>query len=225
MHVIGYMRVSTDEQARSGLGLEAQRARIEAEAARRGWTVSWYADEGWSAKTLKRPGIAAALAALKRGDAQALVVAKLDRLSRSVLDFADVLRTGSRQGWAVVALDLGVDTTTAAGELVAGVMMQVAQWERRVIGERTAAAIRAKQARGEAHGRPVALLPSAEARLLALRGQGLGARRIATALNDEAVPTAHGGTWHPSTVTRILTRLGISASAPARHSASTAVSA
>ena len=154
MRVIEYLRCSTEEQARSGLGLDAQRATITAEADRRGWDVEWMADEGWSAKTLKRPGISAALARLKRHEADALVVARLDRLSRSVPDFANVLRLAQQQRWAVVALDLGVDTTTAAGELVAGVMMQVAQWERRVIGERTSVALRAAQARGVHVGRP-----------------------------------------------------------------------
>lgn len=206
MKVIGYLRVSTDEQGRSGLGLDAQRATIAAQAAARGWDVEWMADEARSAKTMNRPGLRLALDALRRGDARAIVVAKLDRLSRSVQDFATLLDTARAQGWAVVALDLGVDTTTSAGELVANVMAAVAQWERRVIGERTSAALHAAAARGVRVGRPPALDPATEARLLTLRAAGMSHRRIAEALAREGLATAHGGSWHPSTVARILAR-------------------
>ncbi len=82
MKVIGYLRVSTDEQADSGLGLAAQRSGITIAARSRGWQVRWVEDAGYSAKNLDRPGVQAALSALAKGDADALVVAKLDRLSR-----------------------------------------------------------------------------------------------------------------------------------------------
>src|SRR4051794_29141308 len=81
---LGYLRVSTDEQANSGLGLEAQRAAILAEAQRRGWAeadVQWIEDAGYSGKDTRRPGIRLALEVLKRGEAAGLVVAKMDRLS------------------------------------------------------------------------------------------------------------------------------------------------
>ena len=81
MHVLGYLRVSTEEQARSGLGMEAQRERITQEADRRGWQVTWITDDGYTAAHLDRPGITAALAALRTHEADALVVAKLDRLT------------------------------------------------------------------------------------------------------------------------------------------------
>lgn len=207
MKVIGYLRVSTDEQARSGLGLDAQRFAITRYAELMGWDVEWIGDEGQSGKDTVRPGLTLALGMLKRGDAQALVVAKLDRLSRSVHDFSGMLNKARKQNWAVVALDLSIDTTTITGELVANILMSVSQWERRAIGQRTSEALRAKQARGERVGRPAALSPEVEARLLLLRAQGLSFRRIAQALNDEAVPTAHGGAaWHPTTVARILAR-------------------
>jgi DNA invertase Pin-like site-specific DNA recombinase len=117
MHVLGYVRVSTEEQADSRAGLEAQRAAILRECRRRGWKlVELVEDAGYSAKDLKRPGIQAALEVLRRGDARALVVAKLDRLSRSMLDFTAVMAKAQKQGWALVALDCAVDTTTPAGE-------------------------------------------------------------------------------------------------------------
>jgi DNA invertase Pin-like site-specific DNA recombinase len=208
MRALGYMRVSTEEQADSRLGLEAQQATIDAYAAAHGWDIDWYADEGMSGKTLERPALRHALAELDARRAGVLVVSKLDRLSRSVADFAGLLEQAQRRHWSVVAIDLGVDTSTSAGELVANVMASVARWERRVIGERTSAALRAAQARGVHVGRPAALSAKSQARLLELRAAGLSLAKIATHLNAERVPTAHGGAWHPTTVSRILARLG-----------------
>lgn len=205
MKVIGYLRVSTDEQANSGLGLDAQRATIQTAADARGWDVVWIEDAGHSAKTLKRPGIVKALALLKKGEAQGFVVAKLDRLSRSVQDFAATMDTARKQGWALVAVDLGVDTTTPAGELVANVMAAVAQWERRVISDRTVDALAAAKARGTRLGRPRAIDPVLLARIIDMRTAGGSLRQIATALNDEGVPTVAGGRcWHPGTIRGLL---------------------
>ena len=158
MQVIGYVRVSTDEQSTSGAGLAAQRAAIEAECARRGWQlVTTFEDAGYSAKDLKRPGVQEALDTLQRGEAGALVVAKLDRLSRSMLDFTAIMATATKQSWALVALDCAVDTTTPAGEAMANVLATFAQFERRLIGQRTREALAAKRAAGVRLGRPLSL--------------------------------------------------------------------
>lgn len=204
--VIGYTRVSTEEQGRSGLGLAAQRHAIATHAAAKGWDVLWLCDEGLSAKSLDRPALQEALGLLKHGEAQAIVVSKLDRLSRSAQDFAGLLAVARKQKWAVNALDVGVDTTTPGGELVANVMAAVAQWERRAIGERTSVALRAAQARGVKLGRPRAISEDAETRVYEFRARGMSYKRIATRLNAENVPTAHGGSWHASTVSRLLNR-------------------
>lgn len=215
--MIGYLRVSTDEQANSGLGLEAQREAIQRYADQQGWTVVWYEDAGKSGANLDRPALQEALARLhpKKRDVEGLVVAKMDRLSRSVADFARLLELAQKRRWSVVAIDLGVDTTTAAGELVANVMMSVAQWERRVIGERTSAALQTLKRQGVKLGRPVTLPPETAAKVQALRAEGLSFARIATRLNEECIPTAHGKQWVPSTVSRLLDRLTKEAAAPA----------
>ena len=204
--VIGYIRVSTEEQADSGLGLEAQRATITSECHRRGWElVAMYEDAGSSAKTIaRRPGAVAALEALERGEAAALVVAKLDRATRSTVDAAQLLERAQRGGWSLVALDLGVDTTTPAGELVANVMAAVAQWERRAIGARTKEALAAKRAQGVRLGRPRVVPRRVVTRITKARRAGQGWSAIARTLEADGVPTAHGGSrWHPSTVRAI----------------------
>lgn len=143
--VVGYIRVSTDEQGDSGAGLEAQRAAIAAEAKRRGWHLVEILEDTASGKTMtRRPGLAAALQRLESGAADALAVAKLDRLSRSLLDFAGLVERSRKQGWQLVALDLGVDTTTPAGEMMANVLAAFAQFERRLISQRTSDALKVK---------------------------------------------------------------------------------
>src|SRR5690349_6764124 len=103
MRAIGYARVSTTEQGASGLGLDAQRAAIEVEVERRGWAPACLLEDVASGGTLdKRPALSSALDALDRGDADVLVVAKLDRLSRSLADFAALMRRAKQRGWALV---------------------------------------------------------------------------------------------------------------------------
>lgn len=207
--MIGYLRVSTEEQANSGLGIEAQREAIQRYADQHGWDIVWYEDAGLSAKSLARPALQEALARLhpKKRDVDGLLVAKLDRLSRSVVDFAGVLELARARKWALVAIDLGVDTSTPTGELVANVMMSVAQWERRVIGERTSAAMQAAKRQGKRISRDPVLPAATAAKVQALRAEGLSFARIATRLNEEGVPAAMGGTWHTSTVSKTLARL------------------
>jgi DNA invertase Pin-like site-specific DNA recombinase len=203
---IGYLRVSTDEQADSRAGLDAQRAAILAEAERRGWhLVEVIEDAGFSGKDLNRPGIAAALDALRRHKADTLVVAKLDRLSRSMLDFAALMDRASREHWALVALDLGVDTTTPAGEMMANVLATFAQFERRLIGQRTRDALAIKRASGTLLGRRRTMPDAVLARIRAERAEGRTLRAIADGLTADAVPTVQGGMrWYASTVRKAL---------------------
>src|SRR5688500_3336091 len=109
MRVVAYLRVSTSEQRDRRAGLEAQRAAIARECERRGWTViETIEDAGYSARDLRRPGIKIALEMLERKTADALVVAKVDRLSRSMVDFSALMAKAQREGWALVALDAPV---------------------------------------------------------------------------------------------------------------------
>jgi DNA invertase Pin-like site-specific DNA recombinase len=208
MRIAAYVRVSTDEQHKSGAGVAAQRASIASEAARRGWQiVDVFEDNGYSARDLNRPGIQAALAAVADGDADALVVAKLDRLSRSMLDFTSLMARAAKEDWAVIALDVAVDTSTPSGEAMANVLATFAQLERRLIGQRTADALAIKREQGIRLGRPAAIPPKLAARIRRARTRGATLRKIAGDLNASGVPTPHGGReWRPSSLERVLMR-------------------
>ena len=152
--VVGYVRVSTDKQAERGLSLDAQRGRLEAWAALYGAElVAVVVDAGESAKTLVRPGLTRALAMLDAHEADTLLVAKLDRLTRSVRDLDTLLSEHFGNGGAdLVSVAESIDTHSAAGRLVLNVLASVSQWEREAIGERTAAALSVKSDRGERVG-------------------------------------------------------------------------
>lgn len=210
--VIGYVRVSTDEQGTSDAGLAAQQRAIEQECARRGWVLSRIEGDVASGAKLDRPGLNAALEAVATGEVGGLVVAKLDRLSRSVAQFANLLERFRSKGWGLVILDLGIDTTTVMGEAMATMAATFAQMERRRIGERTREALAIKRAQGVRLGRPPTLAGALVERIAQERAQGRTLAAIADDLNREAVPTAHGGTrWHPATVRSVVMRLAVAA--------------
>lgn len=207
MRVIGYCRVSTNEQGDSGAGLEAQESAIRSEVERRGWTLTDVRSDVASGKSLrKRDELGRTLRDLRDGNADGLVVAKLDRLSRSVLDFAGVMETAAEEGWSLVVIDLGVDTTTTNGKLIAHIMIALAQWERELIGDRTRTALAAVRARGTQLGRPRAVERDTLRLIRVLREAGHSWQRIADALAAEGVTTGQGGQWHAATVRKLYMR-------------------
>jgi DNA invertase Pin-like site-specific DNA recombinase len=199
-----YTRVSTSMQAESGLGMAAQENACRAEAARRQWDViDVVTDAGESGGGLNRPGVQEVFKRLVAGEADVLLVAKLDRLSRSVADFVDLLQWTEKGKIALVALDLGLDTSTSAGRLVATVMAAVGQWERETIGTRTREAADVRRQRGSKMGRDGVrdTRPELAERISTLRASGSTWQSIADVLNDEKVPTVRGGTqWRVSSV-------------------------
>ncbi|GAB2736780.1 recombinase family protein [Sinomonas soli] len=203
---IGYVRVSTEEQVVSGLGLDAQRREIQAKADAAGWRLEFIEDAGLSGKSMARPGIQDALQRLNARKADILVVAKLDRLSRSLADGAAVMQQAMRRGWSLVSCDAGdIDMSTPTGEALAGSMLVFSQLERRLIGQRTAAALAVKRANGVRLGRPQALSDDVVRRVLEQREAGLSMAAIAAGLEADSVPTAREGShWHASTVRAVL---------------------
>jgi DNA invertase Pin-like site-specific DNA recombinase len=203
---LAYVRVSTTDQAEHGASLAAQRATLIAEGARRGWNVEVVADEGKSGKTLKRPGLQKALRRLDTGEAAFLMAVRLDRVSRSVADFAGLIDRSARKGWGLVLLDSGVDTSNAAGRFTANVLASAAQYERELISVRTREGIAQRKTEGAVFGRVVAdeHLPVYR-RILELHDAGTSMSSIARMLNDDGTPTARGGKWYQSTIKAVLT--------------------
>ena len=205
--VIGYTRVSTEEQGVSGAGLAAQRRAIKAECDRRGWQLVRVEEDVLSGKTLNRPGLTNALDACRSAEVSGIVVAKLDRLSRSLVDFAGLLVEAQAKGFNLVALDLGVDLSTPAGEFLASVMASAAQWERRIIGQRTKDALAVRKEQGVKLGRPPLPRDALGRRIASMRKRGLTLQGIADKLNAEGIPTLRGGReWRPSSVRVVLNR-------------------
>ncbi len=201
--MFGYTRVSTDEQAETRNGLEAQQAVIAAEATRRDWDMEYFTDPGVTGKIVG-PQLQEVLQLLSSEQGEGLVVSKLDRLSRSILNASRIIEAANEQGWALVVLDLGVDLTTAAGRMMAHTMLSFAQYERELISERTKAGLAAKKARNEPIGRPRLAKPGVVRRIVLDREAGLSFDRIASALTAEGVLSPAGRpTWQPSTVRRI----------------------
>lgn len=202
---LGYIRVSTIEQADKGASLDAQRAALTAEAERRGWDLRIVADEGVSAKTMNRPALQDALQQLDAGKADHLMAIRLDRVSRSVADFAGLLDRAHRRGWGLVLLSPNLDTSTPEGRFTANVLASAAQYERELIGARTREAMAQRKAEGVHVGRPKELPDSVYRRIISDRAEGRSMAAIAAALTADGVPTARGGSWHASTVHRVLT--------------------
>lgn len=199
---IGYLRVSTEEQAASGAGLDAQEHTIRSHADGRTWALAGLVhDDGYSAKDLNRPGITEVLRMLHDGEVGGLVVAKLDRLSRSILDFAGLMERSQREGWALVIIDMDIDTSSPIGKMIAHVMASFAQFEREMIGLRTREALAAKKAAGVKLGRRPTLPAEVRVHIRSMRAAGQSYPEIARILNHLGVPTAHTGRqWWPSTV-------------------------
>jgi DNA invertase Pin-like site-specific DNA recombinase len=199
---MGYRRVSTEEQGESGLGLTAQTDAIRAACAYRDWTLLGICEDVASGKSrARRPGLATALDAVHDGTAGTLMVAKLDRLSRSMLDFATIMEDAHRSRWNLVALDLGVDLSTPAGELLASVMAAMAQWERAMIGQRTREAMAVLKDQGVHVGREQVVGEEVARLIRQRRAADVPYAVIARELNAQGIPTGHGGRrWWPSTV-------------------------
>lgn len=205
VRAIAYVRVSTSEQALEGASLEAQQVALEAEAARRRWAVEVVSDCGFSAKSLNRPGLQTALARLDAGDADALIALRLDRLSRSVVDFAGLLARARKRHWRLVMLSPDLDTEDAAGKFTAHVLAAAAEYERDLIGARTREGMQQRRTEGVHLGRAPVLPLEVVERVLAQRGAGLSIRAIATSLTADAIPTARGGAvWSSSSVQSVL---------------------
>jgi DNA invertase Pin-like site-specific DNA recombinase len=220
MNAIGYARVSTDKQADFGVSLEAQTEKVRAMAVVQGSELlDVIVDAGESAKSLNRPGMERLLALVDAGAVNTVIVAKLDRLTRSVKDLAELLERFTRRGVSLVSVAESLDTGTAAGRLVLNIMVSVSQWEREAIGERTRDAMHHKRANGErvgtvpfgyrvaadgCHLEPEPAEQSILSRIRELKAAGFTTRRIAAELNREGCTTRRGTAWRHEYVVKAL---------------------
>jgi DNA invertase Pin-like site-specific DNA recombinase len=211
---VAYLRVSTAEQVESGLGIEAQLAAVEAEAERRGLRLTaTLVDEGVSGSVPPedRGQLTEALALLDSGKAGVLLVAKVDRLSRSLADLMVLLKAAERAGWCVVSADGLLDSCSLQGRIMGMVLGVVAEIEREFIRSRTREAMAAKRSRGERVGRPIDTPVPVRRRLAKLRASGLTLQAVAETLNGEGVTTAQGRRWSAGNVDRVIRSLRLEA--------------
>ncbi len=217
---IAYLRVSTDKQADKGISLEAQEEKAKAYASLYDLDlVDVIIDAGESAKTLQRPGLQRALSMLKTGKADALLVVKLDRLTRSVVDLGKLIETYFAPGKAaLMSVSEQIDTRSAAGRLVLNILASVSQWERETIGERTRDAMQHKQANGEYIGgeapygfKLVAgelIEDEAEQEVIqkakAYHAGGLSLRKIAAELDKQGIRTRRGSIFAANQISRMV---------------------
>jgi DNA invertase Pin-like site-specific DNA recombinase len=202
--VIGYVRVGPRERRSTRPSRTSQRAAIETECASRGWTVVRFEEDVRSGRSLRRPGLFAALDACRSGEADALVVARLDRLTYSVEDLAYVMQRAVEDSFALVALDLGIDLTTDAGAHLAKVLSVAATWQPRGVGRRAYVALEHRRD-ADGRGRPSSTPPPVADRIRAMRAGGSTLQAICDTLNAEGVPTPRGGTqWRPTSLRAIV---------------------
>ncbi len=216
---IAYVRVSTEKQAEKGFSLEVQTEKVRAMAVVQGVElVEVIVDRGESAKSLDRPGMARLLELVARKAIDRVIVAKLDRLTRSVKDLANLLETFEKRKVALVSVAESLDTQSAAGRLVLNIMVSVSAWEREAIGERTASVLQHKKREGQVFnhtpfgflrvGASLIPLPDEQAtiqRIFGAKANGQSLREIAAELNASSIATKTRGSWHASTVSNILT--------------------
>jgi DNA invertase Pin-like site-specific DNA recombinase len=222
MRAIGYTRVSTEDQAQSGVSLQAQEEKIRAYCTAKGWElVTVVQDAGYSAKDLNRPGMQEVIRGCKGKEFDVVVILKLDRLTRSVNDLGYLVEdVFNRHAVAFSSIQDNFDTCTANGRMVMNILATLAQWERDVISERTREAMQfMKRGLKRVGAVPIGfdlekeqLVPNrgemGTARaMMRLRSKGASYQKIAEHLNRGKVAAKNGGKWHPKTVMGVVTHL------------------
>jgi site-specific DNA recombinase len=214
---IGYIRVSTSEQATDGVSLEAQRTKITAWAVANDYEiVAIYEDAGITGTSLdKRPGLKAAIE--QTGKGMALVAYSISRIARSTRDMLQIADQIQGKGADLVSLTEKIDTTTAAGKMVFRMLAVLSEFERDVIAERTTGALAHKKSKREVYspvpfgfetcdGRLVPSIVETEVvtQIKSMHTGGLSLRQIAARLNSRGITGKKGGKFHASTIRAVL---------------------
>jgi site-specific DNA recombinase len=224
MNAIGYVRVSTEDQAREGISLDNQKSKISAYCQLKDLCLTEIVeDAGISAKNLRRPGVQKVLTLARKKQVEAIVVYKLDRIFRSTVDALETTKMLERQGVSFHSIEETLDTTSAMGRFFFTLTAALAEMERRLIGERTKSALAHKRSKNEKTGGDVPygydLTPAgilikndAEQRVIRLirhlHRQGVSLRGICRDLEYHGYRTKRGNDkWHPATLAGILERI------------------
>lgn len=217
MRAVGYIRVSTEEQATHGISLEAQREKIQAYAVTKDLEfVGIVEDAGKSAKNLKRPGVQKVLNMVRRKEIGAVIIVKLDRMFRSTRDALDTAEIFDKRGVALHSIGESLDTQSAMGRFFFTLTAALAEMERGLVGERTKAALKKKRDNSEKTGGGVPygfdavegkLVKNPEeqktkTRIAKLRKGGASYQKVADTLNAEGISAKRGGAWTAIQVSR-----------------------
>ena len=222
MPAIGYVRVSTEDQAKEGVSLDNQKSKIVAYCHLKDLNLAEIIeDAGISAKNLRRVGVQKVLKLARTKQVDAIVVYKLDRIFRSTTDALETTKLFEKWGVSFHSIEETLDTQSAMGRFFFTLTAALAEMERRLIGERTKAALSHKRSRNEKTGGDVPygydlahglLVKNDEEQgviriIRRLHGQGLSLRRISSELEREGYKTKRGNpNWHPQSIAHIIKR-------------------
>ena len=220
IRAIGYVRVSTEQQVNDGVSIDLQIEKIKQYCDLYNHELlDIIIDAGISAKNLNRPGITSVLHCLTNNEADALVVYKLDRLTRSLADWSTLIKDyfNEKSGKTLLAVVDQIDTSTASGRMCLNLMMTVYQWEREVISERTKAALQHKKSKGQPLGSArfgenitqLNITPNLAEQevlnlILDLRTIGYTLQQIANYLNENNYLSKRGKSWYQRTVKNVV---------------------
>lgn len=215
---IGYIRVSTDEQAKEGMSLENQEAKIRAYCNLKDFELlEIVEDAGISAKNLRRPGAQRIIEMARNKMVDAIVVYKLDRMFRSTVDALETTKQFDKWNVSFHSIQETIDTKSAMGKFFFTLTAALAEMEREIIGERTKDVLQKKKANGEVYGHVPFGFKKFKGRLLAhkdeqkviqavlgMRQEGLNYSRISRELNHMGLKTKKGNQWYPQTVKNVI---------------------
>ena len=196
--LVGYVRIGPRERDDERPSLDIQRRGLENAAQAKGWELVRVEEDVRSGRSLRRPGLRAALAACRAGEAEGIAVARLDRLTYSITDLAELVREAVEGGYTIVSLQPSVDIASDGGRAVGEVLAEAATWQPRA----SATAGRALTGRP---GRPSSTPAAVAERIRDLRAQGMTLQAICDTLNREGIPTPRGGAeWRPTSLRSVL---------------------
>jgi len=222
MKAVIYTRVSTEEQSKEGVSLANQlsKCRLQAQLGEME-IVAEVEDAGKSAKSLARDGIQRVLSMVKRKECDAIIILKLDRLTRSVSDLNEIVGLLNRHGVSLISVQDHLDTQSAGGRMVMNMLATIAQWERETIGERTSSALQYKKTCNQKYcgvapygfrdkaGKLIEVQEEQDAIkvMQTMRKEGYAFHEIATMLSEKGIKPRKGKQWHFASVRYILIRL------------------